>query len=94
MFGADCFLVRGHMFAFTWEDDIALWVPEREYEDSRGLSGVRPVEIRAGIPMGTWLRFPLRYGPELLPRLRRSHEHYRERPPKSKRHRGARASLP
>ena len=89
MFGAECFLVRGHMFAFTWEDDIAFWVPEGQYADALAIGDMRPLEIRPGIPMGTWLKFPLRTGAEMLPRLRQAHDHYRLRPLKKRRRRVA-----
>lgn len=87
MFGAHCFLVCDHMFAFTWHGDVAMWVPDAEYESDLSKRGVQTVEIRRGIPMGTWLRFPRNQEGSLLPRLRASYEHYRDHPPKRRRRR-------
>jgi TfoX/Sxy family transcriptional regulator of competence genes len=96
MFGADCFLVAGHMFGFTWNGDVACWVPDEQYDAARALDGVRPLQIRPGTPMGTWLTFPLRHASDLVSRLRQSYEHYRDSPPKHarRRHRGTRPARP
>lgn len=57
MFGADCFLTNGRMFAFAYERGLVLKVPQEHYHEALALPAVIPFTMR-GIPFGKWARFP------------------------------------
>jgi|DewCreStandDraft_5_1066085.scaffolds.fasta_scaffold02046_6 TfoX/Sxy family transcriptional regulator of competence genes len=58
MFGADCFLVGGRMFAFAYGGYLVLRLPGREYREALALPGARPFYLRPGVPFGRWVEVP------------------------------------
>lgn len=75
MFGADCFLARGRMFAFALGDGaLVLRLPADQYPRALALPGVEPFTMR-GVPFGKWARFPKGARSSLHPWLRRAYEH-------------------
>lgn len=58
MFGADCFLSRGRMFAFAFKDGVVTKVAKDRYRDALAVPGAAPFESRPGLIFGRWVRFP------------------------------------
>ena len=85
MFGGGSALVRGHMFVFSYKELIACWVSKEKYEQALKIPGAERVEIREGIPMGTWVFFPAHLYEKLLPWIRASYKHYLSAPSKKRR---------
>ena len=87
MFGADCFLVRGRMFAFA-RDGVVAKVAEARYQDALALPGSAPFQIRPGLTFGRWVRFPAEDdgpadgGQALLSWLRLAYEYVLAEPPR------------
>lgn len=86
MFGSDCFLAGGRMFAFLAPDGLVLRLPEERYQEALSLPGVHPFTMR-GVPFGKWARFPASDAPSLLPWLRAAHAQALAQPPRSSRKR-------
>ncbi len=83
MFGADCSLARGRMFAFVWQDGLVLKLPEERYREALALPGVQPFTMR-GVPFGRWAQFP-EADASLLPWLRAAYDHVLAEPPPKRR---------
>lgn len=81
MFGSDCFLAGGRMFAFVMEDALVLRLPAERYQEALTLPGVQPFTMR-GVPFGKWARFSASDASSLLPWLRAAHDHVLAQPPK------------
>ncbi len=80
MFGSDCFLARGRMFAFVMEEGVVLKLPEERYQEALSLPGVEPFTMR-GVPFGKWARFPAGEAGSPLPWLRAAYEYVLATPP-------------
>lgn len=82
MFGADCFLVRGRMFAFAHEGGFVVKLPEEGYRQALARPGAAPFTMR-GVPFGKWAR--LAAGDDTLSWLRLAYEHVLAEPPARRR---------
>lgn len=86
MFGADCFLTGGRMFAFVVEEALVLKLPEERYQEALALPGVQPFTMR-GVPFGRWARFPTGDTAVLLSWLETACQHVRSQRSKARRRR-------
>lgn len=98
MFGADCLLARGRMFAFAQEDSLVLKLPEERYRRALELPGVEPFTMPRpsgrGTPFGKWARFPSYEAFALLSWLRVAYEHALAEPaPKRRTKKGGKRRL-
>lgn len=97
MFGSDCLLARGHMFAFFANDGIVIKLPEDRYRRALALPGVEPFTMPRpsgrGAPFGRWAQFPWSEALAMLPWLLVAYEHVLAEPPKRRSKRPANRRL-
>jgi TfoX/Sxy family transcriptional regulator of competence genes len=80
MFGAECLLAEGRMFAFSYENGLVVKLSDERYREALALPGVQPFIMR-GVPFGRWARFPDDDPSSLLPWLRAAYDHVLGEPP-------------
>jgi hypothetical protein len=57
MFGADCYLVEGRMFAFQGDMGVVLKVPPADRERLLARPDAAPFLMRPGTPFGEWVQW-------------------------------------
>jgi len=62
MFGGDCYLVGGRMFAFWGDMGLVVKIPPADRERLLARPDAAPFLMRPGVPFGEWVQW--RPGPE------------------------------
>jgi hypothetical protein len=57
MFGCDCYLVGGRMFAFRGDMGLVVKVPPADRERLLARSDAAPFLMRPGVPFGEWVEW-------------------------------------
>ena len=57
MFGCDCYLVGGRMFAFWSDTGLAVKVPPADRERLLARPDAAPCLMRPGVPFGEWVQW-------------------------------------
>ena len=66
MFGCDCYLVGGRMFAFRGDMGLVVKVPPADRERLLARPDAAPFLMRPGVPFGEWVQLRPRPGEEDL----------------------------
>jgi TfoX/Sxy family transcriptional regulator of competence genes len=59
MFGADCYLVEGRMFAFWDDTSLVLKLPPADRDRLLARPDASPFLMRPGVPFGEWVQWRL-----------------------------------
>ncbi len=88
MFGADCYLVGGRMFAFFQDGGVVVKVPPPRREALLADARAAPFTVSHGVPFGDWLHLRLS-GPAdaafALPAVEESYRQAQARPRRRRR---------
>jgi TfoX/Sxy family transcriptional regulator of competence genes len=57
MFGSDCYLVQGRMFAFWESRSLVLKLPPADRDRLLARSDASPFLMRPGVPFGEWVQW-------------------------------------
>jgi hypothetical protein len=57
MFGSDCYLVRGRMFAFREGTSLVLKLPPADRDRLLARADASPFLMRPGVPFGEWVQW-------------------------------------
>jgi len=60
MFGCDCYLVEGRMFAFRGDMGLVLKLPPADRERLLARPDAAPFLMRPGVPFGEWVQWRTR----------------------------------
>lgn len=77
MFGSDCYLVKGRMFAFSEGPSLVLKLPPADRDRLLARPDASPFLMRPGVPFGEWVQWrPRPYETEqALSLLRAAYDH-------------------